>query len=165
MTRLLHKSFLDDDEKYAACERFWERLTNTIASSLGQTGEWPRWIPRTHPDGTPYPDWLRGNPIHDGRSERLDRGFRIMQSKPSGNRAGLAAWMKYVEPEYPALPRWELFLNLTLSDQTAALARKLLRKWMTPETTAEEMKTFLDKNVPKPKPKRRRTTRRSSSRS
>jgi hypothetical protein len=167
MPRLLFKNFLDDPTVYRACERYWARLTSTIADSLGQSGQWPQWMPRTFADGkTPFPDFMKGNPIHDGRSEKLDRAFQIIQDPPRKRERGvLVAWLSICDLEYREVPRDELVISLTLTDQTAALARKLLRKWMTPETTAEEMKTFLDQNVPEPKPKRRRATRRSSSRS
>jgi hypothetical protein len=160
---LLYKNFLDKPHVYRACEQSWVRLTDTIANSLGQRGEWRPWMPRTFGDGkTPFPDFMKGNPIHDGRSYRLDRAFRIIQHRPRRVEPGvLVAWLSYTEPEYPALPGWELVFGLTLTDKTARLAKKLLRKWMTPETTPEEMKAFIAEHAPAP---RRRPTRRSSSR-
>jgi len=143
---LLFQDFIDNPSTYRACEQFWGRLTAGLADSLGQSGQWRPWMPRTYADGTPFPD-AKGNPIHDGRSDRLDRAFRIIQQRAAGQHGELAAWLKYYEPEYPDLPRNELVLNLTLSRETAHLAEELLRKWMTPSTTPEEMKVFLAQRV------------------
>jgi hypothetical protein len=40
-------------------------------------------------------------------------------------------------------------LNLSLSEESAAIARTLLRKWMSPATTPDEMTEFIQNNVPR----------------
>src|SRR5690348_682893 len=140
MATRLFESFLDDPEQYRDSEKYWELLVSSIANSLGQTGEWPRWIPRQYADGTPME--ADGNPIFDGRSERLDRAFRIIQHRPIGDDVEIAAWLKTYEAEYTDLPRHELVINLSLSQESADLARVLLRKWMSPEATPDEMLRF-----------------------
>jgi len=146
---LVHKlfeSFLDSDDQYRACERYWEKLVFDVAESLEQPGEWPRWVPREYADGTAMD--RDGNPILDGRSERLNRAFTIIQHRPTGDEVEIAAWLKAYEPEYTDLPRHELVLNLSLSEESAALARKLIRKWMSPATTPDDMGEFVRNNVP-----------------
>ena len=46
------------------------------------------------------------------------------------------------------LPGQELVFNLSLSEESAAIARALLQKWMSPETTFDEMSEYLRHNVP-----------------
>lgn len=147
MDALLFEDFLASPEKYRACEQFWEQLTTTIAGSLGQDGEWRTWIPRAYADGTPFPEAMQGNPIHDGRSERLNRAFRITQQLDASG--GLAAWITHYEEEYPELPRDELNINIVLSEESARLAEKLLRKWMEPATTIDTMKSFIAEALPR----------------
>jgi hypothetical protein len=146
MVNRLFESFLDSEDQYRACERYWERLVCDIAASLGQVGEWPRWMPRQYADGTAME--LDGNPIFDGRSKRLERAFTIIQHRAMGDEVEIAGWLKTYEPEYSDLPRHELVLNLSLSEESAALARKLIWKWMSPATTADEMVEFVRNNVP-----------------
>ena len=147
----LYKDFLDNPETYRACEQFWGRLTDGIANSSGKGDKWPQWEPRTYGDGeTPFPDEYRGNPIHDGWSRRLDRAFRIIQHRAKGDRYSLGAWISVVDLEHREVPGATLVISLTLSEGTARLAEKLLRKWMTPSTTIDEMQVFIDENVPRP---------------
>jgi len=142
MTHKMFENFLEDVEQYAACERYWEQLGQEIAESLGQTGEWQQWIPRQTPNGTPVEK--DGNPIYDARSERLDRAFRIMQYRAVSDRVEIEAWLKSYEEEYTELPRNELVINLSLSQESAQLAKALLYKWMTPDTTQSDMRSFID---------------------
>src|SRR5262245_3776887 len=147
MTHKMFEKFLEDVEQYAACERYWEQLAQEIAESLGQTGEWQQWIPRQSPNGTPYEK--DGNPIYDARSERLDRAFRIMQYSAISDAVGIDAWMKNYEEEYTDLPRNELVINLSLSQESAELAKALIHKWITPDTTPSDMSSFIDVMLPR----------------
>lgn len=151
MTHKLYENFLDDPRAYQACERFWEKLATSIADDMGKPGKWRPWIPRTSADGKLIE--MDGNPIFDGRSEELDRAFRIIQHQAVGDEIELAAWLKTYEEEYAELPRHELVLNLSLSEESARLAEELLRKWMTPETTPDDMEAFIAELIPrKPQP-------------
>jgi hypothetical protein len=146
---LVHKlfeSFLDDPNQYRACEQYWEELTSKIADSVGQGGEWQPWITRQSPNGTPVE--LDGNPISDGKSEKLDRAFRIIQHRPQGDELEISAWLKHYEAEYADLPRDELVINLSLSEESADLVRALLKKWIVPETTSDEMAKLIQISLP-----------------
>ena len=126
MVHKLFESFLDDKDEYSACERYWESLVSRLEKALDQEGQWPRWIARTYADGSSMePD---GNPMFDGRSDSLNRAFTIIQHVPAGNEVEIAAWVKAYEPEYSDLPNEELVINLSLSEESAALARNLLRE-------------------------------------
>jgi hypothetical protein len=135
--------FLDSADSYEACQKYWGRVIREVEASLGQSGEWQRWISPFYADGK-TPMELEDTPIADGRSQRLNRAFRIMQHRPVDvDELEIAAWVKRYEPEYTALPESELVINLSLSDESAETARRLLYKWMTPATTADTMKVFL----------------------
>ena len=86
---------------------------------------------------------MTGNPIFDARSERLDRAVRIIQQPAVGDGVEVAAWVAVYEAEFDEMPRAELFLNLSLSEESAALAKEALRKWMTPSTSVAEMNDFI----------------------
>ncbi|MDP3151498.1 MAG: hypothetical protein Q8N23_02435 [Archangium sp.] len=141
MVTKLFASFLDDPTAYSECERFWAAQVRDVEKSLGQSEEWKRWIPQVHPNGQPVE--RDGNPIFDGRSERLDRSFRIIQQPAVSDEVELAAWVAVYEPEFDEMPRAELFLNLSLSEESVALAKEALRKWMTPSTSVAEMNDFI----------------------
>lgn len=146
MADKMFESFLEDPEQYRAAEQHWEALVADIAESMNQANEWHRWIPLTYANGTPIE--RDGNPIFDGRSERLNRAFRIMQHPQTGNDPEIVAWVTSNEPEYPDLPRDELTINLSMSQETADFVRLLLKKWMHTETTPHEMTSFIHKTLP-----------------
>ena len=146
-----YEDLFTNPETFRAAQRYWERLTSAIADSLGQGGQWHQWNPRAYVDGRPYE--LEDQEIWDGRSERFDRAFQIYQGPPTDQEPRLAAWLSFVEPEWDSpLPRETLVLSLVLSGETVRLAEKLLRKWMNPETTAEEMKAFIAEHAPERPP-------------
>lgn len=115
-----------------------------VAQSLGQAAEWRRWIPREPVDSD--------SPIFDARSDKLGRALRVWQFPSSEDRVLISARVKsYEGDEYrdTIFPRvGELFINICLSRESAVLAEALLRKWMTPETSIDEMELFIRDNLP-----------------
>ena len=87
---------------------------------------------------------MDGNPIADARSEKLNRGIKIIQYQVIDEKFEIGAWLANTPQEYVNFPSDELVIHLSLSEQTAQLAKTLLVKWMTPEITLEEMQTFMD---------------------
>ncbi|HEV2992585.1 MAG TPA: hypothetical protein VG759_29405 [Candidatus Angelobacter sp.] len=145
MVHRLFENFLDSIECYRAAERYWEELFVDVTRSTGQTGEWRRWLSQAYADGTRFE--LDGNPIFDGYSPKLNRAFRIMQHLPVGDQLEIAAWLKTYEEEYSDLPREELVINLSLSQESVQLARELLIKWTTPGTPLDEMRSFIRERI------------------
>jgi hypothetical protein len=146
MTHPIHPNFLENADEYEAVEDFWSDLIRRIEMQVGTPGAWPRWIPRTHPNGQPVA--RDGNPIADGKNEALARAFRVMQYAPTRDDVQIVAWMKQYEPEYEFFPRDELVISVALSDESAAVAEALLRAWMDPEMTRERMEQLIDKVAP-----------------
>jgi hypothetical protein len=143
MIRALYDKFLDDPNVYRACERYWNDLTSHIAESLGQCEQWTLWIPRRWANGTPME--LDGNPMFDRRNEKLDRAFRIIQHPPTNDEIQIAAWLNSGEGE--ELPRHELVISIALSEESAQITEDLLRKWMNPETTPEDIQSFITDRI------------------
>lgn len=81
---------------------------------------------------------------YDAGSERLDRAFRIIQHSAVSDEVEIAAWLKSYEEEYTDLPRNELVINLSLSQESAQMAKALTYKWMTPDTTQSDMRSLID---------------------
>lgn len=145
MVDKLFERFLDDPTEYQASEHYWQALVADVTHRAGQAGEWTPWMPRNYGNGMPME--RDGNPIYDGRSSELDRAFRIMQHRPVSDSVEVGAWVKEYEAEYTELPRSELVLNLSLSTESADLARALLQKWIMPLTTPEDMESFIEQTI------------------
>jgi len=141
--RLLFSDFLQNPDSYDAAIAFWERLVTDVERSVGQEDEWGRWIPVHYGDGTPMEK--DGNPIFDGYSQALRRAFRIMQHEPGSDEVEIAAWTKIydLEGERTLLPECELVVGLSLSDESARIARDLLHEWMQPQTTVAAMQALI----------------------
>lgn len=142
----LFEGFLKDSATYQACEQFWKQLAMSIAQSVESATDWRSWIPRVYADGTSIE--RDGNPIWEGRSDELDRAYRIIQDRDAGNEVEIGAWLKSYEEQYAELPRHELFIHLSLSQESVSIAETLLRKWMSRATTVEDMKTFIAEVIP-----------------
>jgi hypothetical protein len=142
----LYANVLDEDA-WTEAGRYWRQQVDALETSLGQAGEWPSSEPRP----------LAGDftaraaaPVCEGRSERLDRSFRILQHKVD-EQPDVAAWVEdyernpnWREHERPRFPRATLVVTLSFSESTASLARSLLRFWMTPGTSVEQMRGMID---------------------
>lgn len=138
--------FLEDPHVYQECRQFWEQLTSKIASSIELVKDWRSWIPRAYANGIPME--LEDVPIWDGRSDQLGRAYQIIQSRAGGDELEISAWITSYEEEYVEMPRHELFINLSFSEESADIAAVLLRRWMTPQTTLGEMRDLIVEMIP-----------------
>lgn len=145
MASYLFESFLEREDVYLACKRYWRDLARGVEADLNQVGEWPEWRPTTWEFGTPM---LEIHRIHHGYSRRLGRAYEILQDPPE-ERSGIVGWLKNydddptfddrVELHGDDWPPVELTIALCLSEETSDLARALLTRWMTPETTLDDI--------------------------
>jgi hypothetical protein len=93
MVHALFADFLESEDKWEACERYWRNLAEDVATSLGQPS-WAQWMSKYYGDGKSLIDRdLRA--MYSVRSEELDRAFRILQFPPEGNDEDvvMAAWL------------------------------------------------------------------------
>ena len=143
MVRHLFRDYLMFEDQYEGARAFWKRLVNDVARQMSQEGEWQPWMPRTYWDGSSLsPDTA---PIWDARSEELKRSVRVLQSPPESDDVEISAWLTkfdYSESGGPG-PTEELVINLALSEESAAIARTLLERWMDKGVSFEEMQTVL----------------------
>jgi hypothetical protein len=156
-----------DDEEWLRGQRYWRELVEEILASTGQTGQWPSWEPKFYGDGV-TPMEREYQSICDGRSWRLDRSFAISQilltdAQPTisaevkdyaaslldfreiNDDADVNRWFEEVPP-HERVPRSTLIIRLEFSEATAAAARSLLIKWLTPDTTVAEMEAFIEES-------------------
>jgi len=91
---------------------------------------------------------LDGNPIYDARNDHLMRAFRIIQHAPLSDDLEFVGWISNCEEEYYELPRSELVINMSLSEESLSEARDILKMWMSPETTVESMQAILKDKYP-----------------
>lgn len=150
MSKLLYPEFLERDEEYQASERYWRTLFDALAAERGQGGEWHPWRPRAYADGTPFE--RDGNPMFDARSARLGRAVQVIQWPPESDDVEISAWISALplEDEDGETVTEELTLNLSLSEESAALARRLLERWMDEAVTADQMRDFIATVIPAP---------------
>jgi hypothetical protein len=138
MSKPLFAAFLSDAADYSAVKAYWRELILRMEGELGQRGWWRPWQALQFADGTPFPP---GNPVLALRSRQLNRAIRIIQLAPAAERVEIAAWMDtldFSDAGGPG-PTDELVINLALSETTAAIAARMLRAWMVPDTTISMM--------------------------
>ena len=140
MDKLLFQNFLENSEEYEAAEHFWKDVFAETIRSAGQAGAWAPWRPRHYANGTPLE--RDGNPIFDARSVRLGRAVQVIQWPAEGGHVGISGWVTQLtvsDDTDNAENVLELTINLSLSEESAAIARALLSSWVDPQITREEM--------------------------
>jgi hypothetical protein len=147
MSKLLFPQFLDNEDEYRRSVEFWEQLVSEVASSLDiDDSSWRPWVPRVYADGKTPID-TPGNPMIDRRSDTLGRAFQVIQHRAVEEDADVAAWISRYEHDdaydLKDFPRVEMFIALSLSEETALTARRLLTSWMSPETPIEDTERLI----------------------
>jgi len=136
----MFENFLKDEKVYRACESYWEGMIRELSISLDQECEWKQWNPRVMPNGVPVE--RDGNPIADGWNRRLDRAFRIIQDREPVGELHIAADLNR-QNLVSTRPKIELIIMIGLTESSAAIAKKLLKMWMTPTTSEEQIREFI----------------------
>jgi hypothetical protein len=143
MVKHLHPRFLESDSEYQAAESFWRDLFDRVAAENRQQGRWHSWHQRKFADGTPIP--RDGNPIFEARSETLQRAVRIIQSPPRTDLVEIAAWVDtfdFADAGGPGFTE-ELVINLSLSEESSRLARRLIEQWMDRSLSRERVEDLV----------------------
>jgi hypothetical protein len=142
----LFPDFLENSESYEAAETYWKDLVEQTMADVGESpADWVAYIPRNYADGR-TPIRTPGNPIIDRCNRKLDRAFQIVQHPPAGPEIDFAAWINTYEDEKAVgadVPGSELVLSLSLSDESATLARELLKKWLTPSSSRADVEELI----------------------
>jgi hypothetical protein len=140
----MFQNFLKDEKVYHACEAYWESVILELSRSLDQEREWERWNPRFEPNGMPVE--CDGNPIVDGWNKRLNRAFRIVQAREPSEELDIAADLNR-QNFVSTYANIELLIMIGLTEESAAIATELLKLWMTPTTTEEQVQEFILKRI------------------
>ena len=136
---------MEEEARYEEARGYWRDLVEDVARRAGQDGEWQPWLPRTYWDGTPLPRSLNTVPTWDARSETMSRAIRSIQIPPWGDEIGIRAWLTkfdYTKPGGPG-PTEELVFSLALSEQSAAIARALLKHWVNERVSYRQMEALI----------------------
>lgn len=144
MTKPLFADFLEDEQAYRAAEQFWQDLQQEIVRAVDASDDWRRYQPLYFGDGKTV--MTPGNPIWDARSDTLGRAFRIIQHAPASDIPEIAAWVERYEDDIytgSAFPAIELVIALSLSEETAEIAREILERWMSETSTVGETEALI----------------------
>jgi hypothetical protein len=137
-----------DEESWNRASEFWRGEVDRLALESGQADEWRSWEPTTWGDAVTSEPWYFRSTC-EGRSYALDRSFQIHEHREGWGE--ISAHIKdfehdelWIESEWPRLPKAILVINLEMSDRAAEAVRVLLRRWMDPGTTVQEMVELID---------------------
>jgi hypothetical protein len=118
----LFPTFKSDPSEYAAAERFWCDLWQ----SLEPPAHWTTpWLKTSFANGQPFRD---GNPIFSALSEHVGRAIRIIQTEPDEDEY-LTWWLD--DSESPsAVPITCLVVSCVLSTENSSKLAALLHAWI-----------------------------------
>ena len=129
--------FLQNRSSYEAARDLWARMVEDISQSFGHQGDWISWGEMSGRER--QSDWDL-YPIIGKCCKPLEKAFRISQFPPEeGHTFVFGAWLSEYEEEWANFPRHELFMSLTLSQESIEIAGRLLKEWMDPATPPESV--------------------------
>lgn len=146
--RHLFRDFLEDATQYRRAEQFWEDLVTQAVHARGLDLDLEPWRPDRFNDGTPMPK--DGSPIYHARCERLRRGVQIIQDPPESDEIEVTAWFDEFDFSDAGGPGYtvELTIGLSLSQESAEVARHLVGMWLDPANTMEDVKRSMQVVLP-----------------
>lgn len=136
--RYLFASFLEDKKVFNLAEAYWRRMITAVAKEAG--APFHSYINHRDSKGRKEYD---ANPIFDAFFPSLHKAVRIIQDQPDADAPDLDAWMDSIELEEGQPPVPELVIALSLSRETAAAARELIRQWVVKGFSEEQMKEVI----------------------
>jgi hypothetical protein len=84
------ENFLSDPQTYAATEKYWYDLFESIIANYEKKVQWKKWFDTCFLDDTLIQD---GNPICSMVSQEARRGIRIVQDEPDPSLPEIIAWL------------------------------------------------------------------------
>ena len=142
MADYLHSGFVNSEEEFSACQRFWRDLLDSLAANAGQSEDWVNWQTEAFANGSAFPREFRS--MLQARSERLQRAIRVHQSPPASDAVEIAAWFTNYSDFESFPPTTELVINLSLSSEAAEYTRRLLAIWLDPSSSPESLQRLID---------------------
>jgi len=148
MVHHLHSDFLDNESRYREAQDFWYALVGKLTKGVAGQRDWRRTTRATFADGvTLVPK--DGNPLIEVRSRGQRKKIQVIQWPPESDDLELAAWVSPREEwEGEEVIVWdELTLNLSLSNESAALAEELIGSWIQQDMTSDGMQAIIKNKV------------------
>lgn len=135
----LFSLFLEDKNVYNLSQAYWGRMIKSIAREGGLSFQ-----PYLNPyDGAGQKEY-GANPIYDAYFPTLQKAVRIIQDTPEEGASDITAWINdfEIEEDQPETP--ELVIAIALSQDSAGMARELLRKWLLDGLSGKEMEKVFE---------------------
>lgn len=141
-SKYLYSSFLDDKKIYNLSQAYWGRMIRFIAREKGLSFQH-----YLNPyDGAGRKEY-EANPIYDAYFPALCKAVRIIQDTPEEGAPDITAWINNFEIEEGQPETPELVVAIALSQESAGMARELLRKWLLDGLSGKEMERAFEEIV------------------
>lgn len=127
MAGFLFPDFLSDPGQYQQAQDLWRRTWDEIVAETDQAPLWQTpFYATTFADGTPCRD---GDPIFSAADPPRRIGVRVIPFEPTGELGELASWRDTFAKGEPEEIE-ELVISCSLTEETLAKARDLIRRWI-----------------------------------
>jgi hypothetical protein len=130
----LFSNFLSSPIEYDKATEFWCDLVRIAMKDRFVREGWRKWFNTDFADGTPQRD---GNPIASFVSVARHRGISIIQDPDVSSKPITSSIRVFAKGEKEEAPFLEI--DAYLNDDTAAIARKLIKEWLESEDTSSAM--------------------------
>ncbi len=139
MVHHLYSNFLQDKKIYNLAQAYWGRLFSKIAQQYDL-----QLVPYLNDQNGNGQKEYDGNPIFNVLEPSLNRAVRIIQIEPEGEQLDISAWLDTIELAESAPPVQELVIDMVLSKESYAIARKFIIAWLGERITKAEMEHLIE---------------------
>ena len=139
MVHHLYSNFLQDKKIYNLAQAYLGRLFSKIAQQYDL-----QLVPYLNDQNGNGQKEYDGNPIFNVLEPSLNRAVRIIQIEPEGEQLDISAWLDTIELAESAPPVQELVIDMVLSKESYAIARKFIIAWLGERITKAEMEHLIE---------------------
>lgn len=143
MKRYRFATLLSDSDVYAAAERYWEELFESIVARHGEGEEWRHWLTKTFVDGTQIAEGTVLSKVSPAK------GIIVVQNDPDtwSNQNDVVAWTGvFGDAEFDSQVNY-LRISLVLTDESAKVAGRLIDTFIVKDFAEEDAEQMIQELI------------------
>ena len=138
MNRHLYRGFSADPQIFCEAQAFWVATLAKLRAEVPGAGEWNQWLSCPEPGQVPAE-----GVIFSAYSAQENRGFVVQQYEPTADQTFISSRMDLFGEGYLPRPIPFLLILCELSDSAAEAAGRLLKAWLRPRMSSNEMERLI----------------------
>jgi hypothetical protein len=145
MVKHLHEDFLLCRERYDKAVNYWRAICREILSEKGQIDSWQPWCGFHQQEATAP---VEEGSIYSLHSPGRRKAINIEQYRPQTENVEISAAVDTFGEGALESPIEYLTICCALSEESAAIARRLIEVWVSERTSASDIQALIAQVIP-----------------